>query len=381
MQQRPIQPKITAALRLIILSALALSSACRGQNVAKSSNPQTEHLASGEQVGTLVDKIEGNPNLVFQDHRYNYWLGVGGKGVYKYDPDGRPSLVVYTKEDGLCSEDILGIQEDQSGNMYFDTFEGVSRFDGTRFQTLDIIDKTSSQQDWKLEKGDLWFRMGWNHNGPFRYDGENLYALHFPKPEQADTFNAKYPDAAFNPYGIYSIYQDSKGEIWFGTSSLGVARYNGKSIDWLYEEQLTNTPNGGAFGIRSILEDDEGYFWFNTTRHRYKILSGNSNRNEMNYIQYEQESGVGHTLADGEIDFPYFLSMAEDEAGDLWGVTYQDGVWQKHDDQFIQHSIKEEGIDVSLFHIYKDRQGTLWIVTHHDGLYKNTSEGFEKFNP
>jgi len=366
-------------VRLIFLAMMSLFSMCSGQNVTKASNQLSEQLQIEGEVGTLVAEIEGNPNLIFQDHQLNYWLGVKGKGVYKYNPTAKSSLIVYTKKDGLCSDDILGIQEDQAGNIYFDTFESVCKFNGEQFQSLEVIDKPSTWQEWKLEPTDMWFRMGWNHAGPFRYDGDYLYALHFPKPAQADTFNARYPDASFNPYGIYSVYQDSKGIIWFGTSSLGVARYDGNSVDWLYEDQLTNTPSGGAFGMRSMLEDQDGYFWFNTTRHRFKVLAENVKRGETNYIQYQPEKGVGYDQTAGEMEFPYFLSMVEDEAGDLWGVTYQDGVWQKQGEKLIHHPVKAGDTDVSLFSIYKDKQGILWLVTHEDGLYKYDGKGFKKF--
>jgi len=39
-----------------------------------------------------------------------------------------------------------------------------------------------------------------------------------------------------------------------------VCRYDGKSILWLYEDHLTNLPNGGSFGIRAILEDKNENF-------------------------------------------------------------------------------------------------------------------------
>lgn len=376
---RNMKSRIFVGVRLIFLVTLFLFSMCRGQNVSKASKPPSEQLTLAEEVGTLVAEIEGNPNPIFQDRQLNYWLGVKGKGVYKYNPTAKSSLIVYSEKDGLCSDDILGIQEDQAGNIYFDTFEGVCKFNGKQFQSLEVIDSPSAWQDWKLEPTDMWFRMGWDHPGPFRYDGEYLYALHFPKPAQADIFKARYPNAAFNPYGIYSVYQDRKGVIWFGTSSLGLARYDGNSVDWLYEDQLTNTPSGGAFGIRSILEDEEGYFWFNNSRRRYKVLAENLRKDETNYIQYQQEDGVGYEQAAGEMEFPYFLSMAEDEAGDLWGVTYQDGVWQKQGDELIHHPIKTGGTEVSLFSIYKDRQGILWLVTHEDGLYKYNGKEFKKF--
>lgn len=349
---------------------------CQGQDVAGNQMAEKE-------LGVPVTELEGNPNLVFQDSRQSYWFGVGSRGVYRYTPSTAPGsqaeLVLYTQKDGLCSHNILSIQEDHLGNVYFDTFEGVSKFDGQRFTTLTIVNSSSAPHEWKLEPHDLWFRMGWEHDGPFRYDGKFLYPLTFPRPEQADTFYAKYPNASFSPYGIYNLFKDSKGVLWFGTSSLGICRYDGKSISWLYEEQLTTTPSGGAFGIRSIHEDKEGYFWFTNAQYRYKMLPGNSERNGITYINYEKEKVLKDSSISGQADFPYFMSMAEDKMGNLWMVTFDDGVWQYNGESLTQHRLEEDGENIELSSIYRDNQGALWLVSRQKGLFRLQSNKFESF--
>ena len=47
--------------------------------------------------------------------------------------------------------------------------------------------------------------------------------------------------------------------MWFGTSVFGACRFDGKSIKWMYENNLTIGLNGGTFGIRSIFEDKKGF--------------------------------------------------------------------------------------------------------------------------
>ncbi len=59
--------------------------------------------------------------------------------------------------------------------------------------------------------------------------------------------------------GIRAIFQDSKGNYWFGSLQEGVAVYNGKSFKYF-------TSNEGLFDnqIHSIQEDKEGVIWFDT---------------------------------------------------------------------------------------------------------------------
>ena len=59
--------------------------------------------------------------------------------------------------------------------------------------------------------------------------------------------------------GIRSIFQDSKGNYWFGSLQEGVAVYNGKSFNYFTtNEGLTDNQ------IHRIQEDKEGVIWFNT---------------------------------------------------------------------------------------------------------------------
>lgn len=335
---------------------------CKGPNSSKSVkiNERT--------IGTIVSQFDGKVSVVFQDKQNNFWFGGHEKGVYKYN---NTDWTLFTSKDGLCSAAVIGIQEDKLGNLYFDTPEGISKFDGQKFTTLDIAKQDASKNQWQLNPDDLWFRMGWNQKGPYRYDGQMLHYLEFPKPSLADEFYAQYPNASFSPYSIYSMYKDRKGHLWFGTSSLGACRFDGKSIQWLYEQHLSETPSGGNFGIRSIFEDKNGQFWFTNTRHRYTIASDNASDS----ISYQKERGIERAS-----DL-YFMSIVESDLGDLWLATYDDGVWCKKRNEFIHYPIKEGEKDVLLFSIYKDNEGALWLTTQNAGLYKYNGQGFEKFTP
>ena len=270
--------------------------------------------------------------IIFQDVHNNYWFGSKTRGVYKYATQGldsldeKKSLTHFTIKDGLCNNSILGIQEDKLGNIYFDTPTGVSKFDGQQFTTLEVFDGYIFNKEWTLTPDDLWFRMGWDKSGPYRYDGKLLYALTFPKSSQEDAFYKKYPNVSFNPYGIYMQYKDRKGNMWFGTASLGVCRYDGQSISWLYENHLSETPDGGGFGIRSIIEDKAGSFWFCNTRYRYNILPTATEQNGISLLNYTKENGIGKSSQEKEQVFPYFMSIAATDNGDLWMATYNDGV-------------------------------------------------------
>lgn len=355
----------------LLFSLLASFTLCRAGNTSQ------------VVLGDTVSELDKGILVIFQDRSNNYWFGSNGQGVYRYE--GK-TIIHFTTKHGLCSNQIRDIQEDKSGNIYFTTFEGISKFDGQRFTKLIPTKAIFPTNEWKLQPDDLWFKGTSGDRGTYRYDGKMLYHLKFPKHYLEDEFYAKHPNVSYSPYDVYTIYKDRKEHIWFGTSNFGLCRYDGKSVKWLYEKELTETPSGGSFGIRSILEDKDGKFWICNTRYRYTIdppatPAGYGNDKGKNLINYKREKGIdGIKTAAGE-DLVYYMSIVEDNKQGLWMVTYDTGVWHYDGKNITYHPVKEGSKDITLFSIYKDRQGDLWLGTHKTGVYKFNGKAFEKFRP
>ena len=328
-------------------------------------------LSNSYDIGVDVTQIDKTIWTIYQDKKSNYWFGSKENGVYYYNGH---RLKHITTKNGLVSNEIRGIQEDANGNIFFDTEKGVSKFDGHTFKTLQMANPDSPLNNWVLKPDDLWFRMGSTKNGAYRFDGKYLQYLKFPTSPQENTFNKNNPNTSLKPYGLYTIYKDRKGFMWFGTASLGVCRYDGKNLNWHYEEQLQTTPNGGDFGTRAIFEDKNGKFWINNTRFRYVIETyGNKP------ITFKKENGIGYLNKTNKMEFPFFLSVTEDNKGNLWLVTYEDGVYKYNGKELIHYPIKDGETDVLLFTIYKDNKGALWLGTHNAGVYTFNGSSFEKF--
>ncbi len=77
----------------------------------------------------------------------------------------------------------------------------------------------------------------------------------------SDGLGLKFPK--YSPYDVYTIFRDSKGHLWFGTSTLGACRYDGTSFAW------TGHGENGSFGVRSIVEDKDGKFWLSNAMSRF----------------------------------------------------------------------------------------------------------------
>ena len=372
---------------LIALSLIAALSACAAvQDKGRpAKSVQQANIASNDQKATdakgeTVTELDKAIFYIFQAKDNTYWFGSDGQGVYRYNG---MTITHFTTKDGLVSNRIRGIQEDKAGNIYFTTYEGISKYDGQTFTTLSAP-VGSPAAKWKKQPDDVWFVGAQDTGVVYRYDGKSLHRLALPRTkigeEQAARFpRSKFPNAIYSPYDVYTIVKDSKGNLWFGTATAGVCRFDGHSLSWMYEKHLTEIEGGGTFGIRSILEDKEGVFWICNTRYRYRVDPKDAPDPEKGFIKYKREKGIDHLKAPSGADHIYFMSIIEDEKRVLWMATFGSGVWQYDGDKVTRYPVKDGAKDITLFSIYKDNRGDLWLGTHEAGAYKFNGKTFEKF--
>ncbi len=335
---------------------LTLLTSCNGQTANQ--NKTTEPFTKGDTIQNLGNNIM----VVYQDRKNVYWFGSWQTGVYRYD--GK-TLINYTTKHGLPGNRVDEIKEDNSGNLYFISCHPrstIAKFNGQSFTAL----SATQSNDWKLQASDMWVRNAFQTEKVYRFDGSTFHELTLPRPPEFS-----------NPFEIYSIYQDRKGNIWFGTNPVGVCRYDGKSFQWITEEDVTEFRNEGANGVRSIVEDKNGDFWFNTeTRYRvYDSITLKSN----NF--YTRQPGIGPLDGRKDSKLNEYLSAVRDNNDNLWFVTYRNGVWKYDGKKITHYPVQSNSKDITLFSIYKDNTGGLWLGTHENGAYKFNGTSFEKFTP
>lgn len=358
---------------LLFLAIFIALFSCNGNEPAKQIPMNFGIISSTSSPGDTVTELSNNIMIVYQDKRNNYWFGSWKDGVYRYD--GK-TIVHYTTKHGLSDNRVDEIKEDKLGNIYFNTSKGINKFDGKKFSTL-IVTNTN---EWKLEKDDVWFK-GTNGSGHVhRYDGTVLHRLTFPTISVKGKTFKSHSHPAQDSYLVYCNYTDSKGNIWFGTALLGTCRYNGKTIDWITEDDVTELHGGPANGVRSIIEDKEGYFWFNSN-YRYKVYDYlNAEKiNGDNGKFYTRVKSIGNLDGKEDSDLSEYLSITKDKNKNLWIATYKSGVWFYDGKKTSQYIVKDGAQEIALFYIYTDNVGTIWLGTHENGVYTFNGTSFEKF--
>lgn len=331
---------------------------------------QDKSISAPSAKGEIVTELPTDICRVFQAKNNDYWFGSPEQGAYRYD--GK-TLVKYTTKDGLGGNGIGGFQEDKAGNIYINN-HGISKFDGHSFKTLRFA-KDSATTDGKLNPDDLWYPGGQDTGVVHRYDGEMLHVVKFPNTKDGDRHyeempRSKFPNAKYSPYDVYTIFRDSKGNMWFGCATLGACRYDGKTFSWLPESELQN----GSFGTRAIIEDKDGKFWFCDTLHRYSVdLSDPASP------KFTKEEGIRNTKDPKLPKIEGIMSSTVDKTGALWMATYGMGVWRYDGENVIHYPVIERGAQIHLLSIYQDRHGVMWLETQTSGVYKFNGKTFEKF--
>jgi len=165
--------------------------------------------------------------------------------------------------------------------------------------------------------------------------------------------------------GIRAIFQDSKGNYWFGSHNEGVSFYNGKSFEYFtMNEGLSDNQ------IRSLQEDKNGKIWFGTSKgisvyDKGKFTTFSTNFNNPRYEWNETKGDL------------WFYAGEED------GINRFDGINMNY---LIFPKPKNENPDntYGVTDISKDKDGKVWIATYsalfnYDGKMVNTFDN-EKLN-
>lgn len=314
-----------------------------------------------------VTQLDSNIRSIIQDKNNNYWFGTNAAGVYRYD--GK-TVLRFTEKDGLYNNQVSSIQEDQYGTIWFGTGKfGVSRFNGESINTYTAAQNTPvfDKKEWKTTPNDLWFYAG---GGVYHYDGNFTY-LPLPKTDvdQNYTQNSAHELSA---YAVYSHLKDSKGNLWFGTQSMGVCRFDGTTFTWFTEKGLAGP------AVLAIFEDRKGNLWFGNNgaglfKYDGKLLTNFTKEEGLSNDQFLKNNKPGPgTLA-------RVYSINEDNQGDLWIGTVDAGVWRYDGKKFTNYTTKNGLSSNAVNTIYKDKKGMLWFGTDANGVCTFNGTSFTQF--
>ena len=300
---------------------------------------------------------------LLEDRGGSLWLGTVGGGLSRYD---QAQVTLFSTAHGLPSNGVGCLLEDCQGQLWVGTREGMARYDGTRFISLEELSGKIVNVIAEDRQGKLW--IGTNGDGIMRYDGRELST-----PLAADHLS----------HVVSDLLEDRHGHIWAATNR-GVSRYDGS--EWT---SFTETDGLVHHETRALLEDRQGHLWCATDGGvscfdgrawtSFTVEDGLAHDNVMVILEdrdghlwfgtdgggmsrYDGKNFETFTVADG-LAHDQIYSMLQDRNGHIWVGTYGGGV-NRYDGQVFQRLIQRDGLAHNAVNqLLQDRRGDIWIAT------------------
>ncbi|MCA1800904.1 MAG: histidine kinase [Rhodothermaceae bacterium] len=294
--------------------------------------------------------------------------------------------MVWTVENGLPDNVINDILQTRDGFLWIATDNGLSRFDGFTFETIDrkthpvlLSSRVSSLHE--DQSGNLWF-------GTF---GGGLYAI------KKDTLLRFSDENGLPSNYVSSIAEDSKGQIWVGT--------DGEGLGVVQSDSVITIPAAAGIGrnIFSLAYSRDNVLWIGTQNGIYQHTNDMFSEFPSNHMLpalyvldlFCDEDGIMWATTSSGIaairdgiaehiqltDAPVHVnSVIKDETGYIWVAGVGIGVYrisEKSTSQYF-HNGPIAGLDVN--DVYNDREGNNWLGTVNSGLIRLRDEVITTFS-
>ncbi|GIZ09625.1 hybrid sensor histidine kinase/response regulator [Flavobacterium sp. UMI-01] len=321
---------------------------------------------------------------LFLDKGGILWIGVNGGGVNKFNPNVKrfKHIKKTLNPSSLSNDKVRCIFEDSNQYMWIGTEGGGLNYIKKGQKYVDFTNLLSTLKIFALAE----VKEGNSKKLLIGAEGTNgLYELDITHPNsisKAQIKNIKQID-----HSVFSILVDSKKNVWIGTYNGGVHRWLATETTGVYKKDIlyqnSNRPTSISNNIiRSIYEDSKGNIWFGTADGLNKLPAHQIRKNNPNFEIFKNKTNDPSSLSHN-----YILAIHESRYGDLWIGTFGGGLNKLipakigKEESFKSYSEKDGLPNNVIKGILEDSYGNLWLSTN-KGLSRFTikSEKFKNYD-
>ncbi len=304
---------------------------------------------------TVINGTNGYSNLlssqvryIFTDNNGDIWAGFYPKGIdYWNSKKSSFKALFYDENDTTTLSDngILSFLNDSNGTLWVGTEKGLDRLDDTRSMRFSSVNEELNLPNFPaldiLEDnlGLLWV-TAWN-NGIYQYNTKTKKVKHFHE--------AKRPD--LNAKTIWTLIQDKDGDLWMGTQSYGLIKYEPDND--VFKQFLPDPTNYDPINsnyVLDIIEEKPGVLLLAT-------FAG--------LKRYYIEQNRFEEITSPKLKTKLIKVLKKLSNQEIWIGTEDHGLAMMKDNDIIATLNKNKGLAGSqVVSIVEDALGQVWVTTH-----------------
>jgi signal transduction histidine kinase/ligand-binding sensor domain-containing protein/DNA-binding response OmpR family regulator len=330
------------------------------------------------------------------DKQGNLWLSATSNGLEKvvFDAnDFRIQILDPLARPGAPNE-VRALFEDKDGNCWISTKDGKIRICDPEGELIGYLNNTGSVSAMPYtfpstaycfmedRNDDIW--IGTKGDGLYRAVRKTAlpklsFSLSQYRPNPADPYS-------LSDNSVYTLFQDSRGNVWAGTFGGGINLIEDASAPRLrfinYRTNLKNYPMDTGYRVRFITEDGRGNICVGTTVGLLMFSSEFISPDAIRYAYFAREPGNKESLSNNDV---HHIRITAD--GEMFIAVFGGGINRvtKTDAngfplRFKSYT-KPDGLPSDLAQaIEEDAEGRLWIVMQNNLVrFDPKTETFQTF--
>ncbi len=280
---------------------------------------------------------------IFQDHKGFMWFGTNGGGAGKFDGN---KFTTVSDNDGLISNIVFSIVQNQKKEIVFGTSKGISVYNGYKFKNYN--EKHGLNNSWV-------FKVLQDEDKTWIGTQEGVYIL------QGDKIRRFSFDKTLDKAAVFSIFIDSKKRIWFGTINNGAICYDSKNNSFTNY----NTSNGLQGNLVFSFEENRANEILIGTVTGVNILNANNVLRNCEYITRQF--------------YVAFRSMLVSSQNQQWYGTADIGLYRYSNNYLKPFNLSNGLTNNSIMCLFEDRENNVWLGTDGSGAFKFLGEQFTSY--
>lgn len=282
------------------------------------------------------------PSTILIDHTNTMWVG-DDKGLNKViitnNERTQGKIQTFSQPEGIKNIHVRSLTETSKGKILVGTYGGgLFIFDGIKGKSLSDLFVQKDRIIHKVmedKNGEVW--MATQDNGICRWKVNDSTLTYITKTEGLCNNHTS------------ALFQDSWGNIWFGSSGGGVSRFSGQMF--MHYNESAGVKENYVFSV--IMARDSSLWMGTAAKGVIHLKNGVSSH-------YNLDSG----FIDEKVKCIY-----EDRSGRIWFGTEGKGIWTKRDSSGFLQLTTRDGLSGNwIKSMAEDNFGYIWVAVAGGGL-------------